>query len=167
MATSGPGAIHLLNGLYDAKLDHQSVLAIVGRHDRDARRLAGQTWHFAEFVNRNADRFEFPKLHRHALVHGYCHQEAIMKMTDEHEVLRKLGVEFEAPDTGCCGMAGAFGFERGNYDVSVKYGERVLLPAVRDAVMDTLIIADVFSCREQIWRQIPLPNRPLISRRGP
>ncbi|HEX8898132.1 MAG TPA: hypothetical protein VF751_05500, partial [Chthoniobacterales bacterium] len=53
-------------------------------------------------------------------------------------------------DSGCCGMAGAFGFEKDHYDVSIACGERVLLPKVREAAKDTLVIADGFSCREQI-----------------
>ncbi|MGH6944177.1 MAG: hypothetical protein ACREH6_08165 [Geminicoccaceae bacterium] len=59
-------------------------------------------------------------------------------------------VDFEMLDAGCCGMAGAFGFEKQHYEVLMKCGERVLLPAVRDAKKGTLIISDGFSCREQI-----------------
>jgi hypothetical protein len=66
-------------------------------------------------------------------------------------VLQRLGLDYELLDSGCCGMAGAFGFERGeHYGVSVKAGERVLLPAVRAADDETLLIANGFSCREQI-----------------
>jgi hypothetical protein len=62
-----------------------------------------------------------------------------------------MGLDVEHPDSGCCGMAGAFGFEKGEkYEISVRAGERVLLPKVREAAADTLIIADGFSCREQI-----------------
>src|SRR5438477_4230888 len=61
-----------------------------------------------------------------------------------------MGVQLDIPDTGCCGMAGAFGFEKHKYDVAMKCGERVLLPAVRKAAADTLIVADGFSCHEQI-----------------
>src|SRR5256885_9665856 len=73
-----------------------------------------------------------------------------MKMDAETAVLKKMGVDFAMPETGCCGMAGAFGFEKDHYDVSVACGERALLPAVRRAAKDTLIITDGFSCREQI-----------------
>ena len=73
-----------------------------------------------------------------------------MKMTDEESLLRKMGAEVESPDAGCCGMAGPFGFEAGKYAVSQAIGERVLLPAVRAAAADTLIVSDGFSCREQI-----------------
>jgi Fe-S oxidoreductase len=73
-----------------------------------------------------------------------------MKMTDEEALLKKMGAAVTAPDSGCCGMAGPFGFEAKKFDVSMVIGERVLLPAVRNAPQDTLIISDGFSCREQI-----------------
>ena len=65
-------------------------------------------------------------------------------------MLRRIGLDVEQPDAGCCGMAGAFGFERDHYEISMRVGERVLLPKVRGAAPDTLIVADGFSCREQI-----------------
>ncbi len=118
-------------------------------HDEDARRLSRQTFTLAEFLTREG--YEPPKLRRRAIVHGHCHQKAVMKMTAEEEVLERMGLEFEMLPSGCCGMAGAFGFESGeHYEVSVKVGERVLLPAVRSAPKDTLVIADGFSCRKQI-----------------
>ena len=73
-----------------------------------------------------------------------------MKINAEEAVLKRLGLDYEILDSGCCGMAGSFGFESDKYDVSVACGERVLLPAVRRANKDTLVIADGFSCREQI-----------------
>ncbi len=85
------------------------------------------------------------------MLHGHCHQKSIMRMTAEEDVLRRMGVEPTAPEAGCCGMAGAFGFERGeHYAVAMANGERALLPAVRAASADTVIVADGFSCREQI-----------------
>jgi hypothetical protein len=71
-------------------------------------------------------------------------------MKSEEALLKKLGLDFAILDSGCCGMAGAFGFEKDHYDVSIKCGERVLLPAVRNAAKDTLIVANGFSCQEQI-----------------
>ena len=72
-------------------------------------------------------------------------------MEHESSFLAKLGLELTVPETGCCGMAGSFGFEEGDrYEVSVRCGERVLFPVVRQANPETLIIADGFSCREQI-----------------
>jgi hypothetical protein len=85
-----------------------------------------------------------------AVIHGHCHHKALMKMTDEESVLRKMGVDWSAPAPGCCGMAGSFGFDEEKYDVSMAIGELELLPAVRQAPADSLIIADGFSCREQI-----------------
>jgi Fe-S oxidoreductase len=117
-------------------------------HDEDARRLSLQSFLLSEFLEREG--YQPPKLHRKAVVHGHCHHKAIMRMTAEESVLQKLGLDFEVLDSGCCGMAGAFGFEREHFDVSIACGERVLLPTVRAADRETLIIADGFSCREQI-----------------
>ena len=74
-----------------------------------------------------------PRLNREVLLHGHCHHKALMKMTDEESVLKKMGATITAPDAGCCGMAGPFGFDAEKYDVSMAIGERVLLPAVRTA----------------------------------
>ncbi|WP_437716997.1 FAD-linked oxidase C-terminal domain-containing protein [Sorangium sp. So ce448] len=94
---------------------------------------------------------ELPRLDRRAVVHGHCHHKAILEMGGERDVLRGMGLDVELLDSGCCGMAGAFGFEKGaKYEVSIRCGERVLLPAVRSAPTDALIVADGFSCREQI-----------------
>jgi hypothetical protein len=95
-------------------------------------------------------RYRPPQLPRKALVQAHCHHKAIMKLDAEESLLRKLGLDFSMPEAGCCGMAGSFGFEERHYDVSLKCGERALLPAVRAAADDTLIIANGFSCREQI-----------------
>jgi hypothetical protein len=76
-------------------------------------------------------------------------------MTAEEAVLRRLGIDFQSPAPGCCGMAGAFGFERDKYDISIAIGELELMPAVRQAPDDWLIIADGFSCREQIAQGSP------------
>ena len=119
-------------------------------HDLDARRLSQNSYLLSEFLDTKATDFELPKLKRKALVHGHCHHKAIMKMNNEANVLDRMGLDCEMPDTGCCGMAGAFGFERKHYDISIKCGERALLPAVRQGAKDTILIADGFSCREQI-----------------
>jgi len=70
-------------------------------------------------------------------------------------VLKKLGLDLETPDAGCCGMAGAFGFEREHYEIAMRVGERMILPKVRDAAPETIVIADGFSCREQIAQSTP------------
>jgi Fe-S oxidoreductase len=112
--------------------------------------LKKQTFTLEEFLEKHAPDYQVPKLHRKAIVHGHCHQKAIMKLNCEQALLHKIGLDYEVLDSGCCGMAGAFGFEADKYDVSIACGERVLLPRVRDAGKDALIIADGFSCREQI-----------------
>jgi hypothetical protein len=83
-------------------------------------------------------------------VHGHCHHKSVLSFKDDQEIMKKIGLDFEMSDPGCCGMAGSFGFETEHYDVSMKVGEQRLLPAVRKAGTDMLIIADGFSCREQI-----------------
>ncbi len=118
--------------------------------DENAQRLSRQSYLLSEFLTQQAPDFEFPQLPGKALVHGHCHQKSLVGMSDEESLLRRIGVEYTVPDAGCCGMAGAFGFEREHYDVAIAVGERVLLPAVRASDDDTLIVADGFSCREQI-----------------
>src|SRR5689334_11041994 len=118
--------------------------------DEDAKRLRDQTFLLSDFLEQRAPDFSWPALRTKALLHGHCHHKSIMKMDAEESILKKMHVDYEMPDTGCCGMAGAFGFEKEHYDVAMKCGERVLLPAVRAQGKDTLIITDGFSCREQI-----------------
>lgn len=118
--------------------------------NEDAKRLSEQTFLLSEFLEKKVDNYQPPKLPRKALVHGHCHQKALMGMGSDESVLSKLGLDFETVDSGCCGMAGSFGFEKEHYDVSLSVGELVLLPAVRKATDDTLIVANGFSCREQI-----------------
>ncbi len=117
-------------------------------HDENAKRLGKQTFLLSEFLQREG--YEPPRLAGRALVHGHCHHTAVMGMGDEQALLERLGLDVELLDSGCCGMAGAFGFERDHYEVSIRAGERVLLPAVRTAAAETLVVAGGFSCREQI-----------------
>jgi len=119
-------------------------------NDEHARRLSLQTFLLSEFLEKKAQHFQPPKLARKALVHGHCHHKSIMRMTDEESVLRKMGIDFQMPAPGCCGMAGSFGFEADKYEISIAIGELELLPAVRSASSDCLVIANGFSCREQI-----------------
>ena len=121
--------------------------------DERAQALSKQVFLLSEFLEQRAKDFPLPKLSRKALIHGHCHHKAIMKMTAEEAVLQRMGVDFTAPAPGCCGMAGAFGFEKEKYDVSKAIGELELLPAVRQAPTDWLIVADGFSCREQIAQE--------------
>ena len=119
--------------------------------NEDAKRLKKQTFTLAEFLDKHAENYKAPILKRKAIVQGHCHQKAIMKMRSEEKIFQDMEMDYDVLDSGCCGMAGYFGYEKGDkYEVSVKAGERVLLPAVRKADKKTLIIADGFSCREQI-----------------
>ncbi len=124
--------------------------------DPEARRLAAQTFLLSEFLVKQAwEPAGFAGgsglMGRRALVHGHCHHKSILGMGAEEAVIRQLGLDYRLVDSGCCGMAGAFGFEPGErYAVSIAAGERALLPAVRSAGADELILADGFSCREQI-----------------
>jgi FAD/FMN-containing dehydrogenase/Fe-S oxidoreductase len=119
-------------------------------NDDDAHRLVQQTFTLGEFLDKKADGYKPPPLKRQAKMHVHCQHDAIMRPLGEINVLKKMGVELDLLDSGCCGMAGSFGFEPGKYDISMKCGERVLLPAVREAPKDTIIVADGFSCKTQI-----------------
>jgi Fe-S oxidoreductase len=119
--------------------------------DADAQRLSAQSFMLSEFLAQKAGDWDIPQLHRKALVQPHCHHHSVVGFADEENLLRRMGLDLEVPDSGCCGMAGSFGYEAGErFDVSIGAGERVLLPSVRDATRDTLILADGFSCRGQI-----------------
>jgi Fe-S oxidoreductase len=122
-------------------------------HDHRAQALSRQTFLLSEFLEQGLGHNSgnpLPQLKRKALLHGHCHHKSIMKMSAEESLLHRIGIDFHSPAPGCCGMAGSFGFEHDKYDVSAAIGELELLPAVRKAPPDWLIIADGFSCREQI-----------------
>lgn len=118
--------------------------------DQDAARLSRQTVLLTEFLRERG--WEPPKLTgRTAIVQRHCHHQAVMGFESDRWMLDELGLDYEILESGCCGMAGSFGFEAGQkYEVSQKAGERVLLPRVRQAASDALVIADGFSCRTQI-----------------
>ncbi|MBV9573597.1 MAG: 4Fe-4S dicluster domain-containing protein, partial [Acidobacteriales bacterium] len=118
--------------------------------DDRAQKLSRQTFVLSEFLEKEARHFVLPKLGLKAIVHGHCHHKAIMRMNDQEAILKRMELAYEMPATSCCGMAGSFGFERDKYEVSAAIGELELLPAVRRAPAESLIIADGFSCREQI-----------------
>jgi FAD/FMN-containing dehydrogenase/Fe-S oxidoreductase len=120
-------------------------------HDEDAKRLGRLTMSIGEFLAQKATDWQPPSLDRRAIVHLHCHQKATSDTDCDAKVLERLGVDYELLDSGCCGLAGSFGYEAGEkYEVSVKAGEQVLLPAVREAPKHALVITDGFSCRSQI-----------------
>jgi Fe-S oxidoreductase len=119
--------------------------------DEDGKRLARQTRTLGEFLAEEGKDWEMPQLARKALVHFHCHQRATSDTDCDQAVLDRLGLDYEVLDDGCCGLAGSFGYERGErYEVSIKAGERTLLPAVRAASPHTLLVTDGFSCRSQV-----------------
>jgi Fe-S oxidoreductase len=116
-----------------------------------AKKLADSTFLLSEFLSHQAPQFQPPRLKRKAIVQGHCHHKAIMRLDAEKEVMTKMDLDFKLLESGCCGMAGAFGYETGDkYEVSVACAERVLLPEVRKAELSTIVIADGFSCKSQI-----------------
>ena len=115
-----------------------------------ARALAERAVLFTTFLRPHFEHGELPALSEQTLVHIHCHQRAIAGVDETAAAVRAAGLNVRIPDAGCCGMAGSFGFDRDHYRVSVDLGERVLLPAVREAAEETIIVADGFSCREQI-----------------
>jgi FAD/FMN-containing dehydrogenase/Fe-S oxidoreductase len=122
-------------------------------NDERAQRLSRQTFLLSEFLDHYKDLIPLPRLERKALVHGHCHHKSVLKMNAEESVLRRMGLEYQTPAPGCCGMAGSFGFEDAKYNVSIAIGELELLPAIRRTPPDWLVIANGFSCREQIAQE--------------
>jgi len=119
----------------------------------DARAVARQSLLFEEFLVRERGRglaLKFGPNGRKALLHGHCHQKALVGTAPTVAALRWAGFEVSEVDSGCCGMAGSFGFEREHYDVSVALGNRRLAPAVKAAPAETEIVAPGISCRQQI-----------------
>lgn len=127
--------------------------------DEDAERLSRQVLTLAEALERAPRRLPLRDLEADAIVQGHCHHKAVMRMTADAGLIARAGIRVLNPDLGCCGMAGAFGFEKDKYDVSIAIGEQKLLPLVRASSPETIVIADGFSCREQIEQETG--RRPL------
>ncbi len=124
--------------------------------NKDADRLHKNTFPLGAFLKENAPHYKPPRLHRKAILHRHCHHKSELKHEPNYEeqILKEMGMEVQEPETGCCGMAGAFGYTAGEeYEVSIACGERVLLPKVRESKDQTIIVADGFSCREQISQE--------------
>ena len=121
-----------------------------------ARRLATRTLLIDEFLAREAAAGRigpaaFTAAPRTVKLHGHCHQKALASVECSATILRlPRNYSVEVIPSGCCGMAGSFGYEREHFDVSMRIGELVLFPAVRDAAADTIIAAPGTSCRHQI-----------------
>jgi Fe-S oxidoreductase len=118
-------------------------------NDPRAAKLRNQTFLLSEFLVKHAPHYKPPQLNEKIIVHGHCHHRATMGMQDEITLLRLTGANVQLLDSGCCGMAGPFGFEKDKFDLSQKLGERVLIPTVRNNPK-SIIVSDGFSCCEQI-----------------
>jgi FAD/FMN-containing dehydrogenase/Fe-S oxidoreductase len=119
-------------------------------NDPRARQLRDSTHLLAQFLVHKAPDYIPPHRTGTFVVQGHCHQKAVLSMNEELQLLRATGASVQLLDSGCCGMAGPFGFEHDKFAVSQALGERVLLPAARSAGPTTTLVADGFSCREQI-----------------
>jgi FAD/FMN-containing dehydrogenase/Fe-S oxidoreductase len=117
-------------------------------HDDDARRLRECAMHWSEFFERY--EVDVPRATRQALLWGHCHHKATGGMDAEQQLLERMGLEVEEASGGCCGLAGSWGFESGRYDISLACGEQGLLPAVREADDETIVVANGFSCKTQL-----------------
>jgi Fe-S oxidoreductase len=122
-------------------------------NDLDAQRLKLQTHLLGELLRKEG--YQPAPLRRKVVLHGHCHQKALMGLEDDEALLKAAGLEVETLDSGCCGMAGSFGYEREKFDLSMKIGEQRLLPAVRGAAPEALIVTNGFSCRTQIEQGTP------------
>ena len=119
-------------------------------NDPRAHKLAAQTFLLSEFLVRHAPHYRPAAVTQSMIVHGHCHHRAVFNMNDEMSLLNATGASVRLLDSGCCGMAGPFGFEKDKYTVSQTLAERVLLPQVRAHAATSVIVSDGFSCREQI-----------------
>jgi FAD/FMN-containing dehydrogenase/Fe-S oxidoreductase len=128
----------------------QDELANLFPEDERAKRLREQSVFFSDFVAAHAELFPDLRIPREVLVQIHCHHHAVIDYAGERSLLDRLGVDYTLAPSGCCGMAGAFGFANDTYDVSMAAAERVLLPKIREARPETRILANGFSCREQI-----------------
>ena len=123
-------------------------MLVLRPYDQNAKRLHGQVFTLAEFLIRQD--YKPPILNRDIVVHGHCHQKAIISLDAEKKLFEAMGTKAEILDDGCCGMAGSFGFEQHKYDLSMQVYEHKLGPHLRGMPLQRLLVADGFSCKTQI-----------------
>lgn len=128
-------------------------------NSRSAADVGGAVVSLAELLQRDAADWSAPQVATKSISQTHCHQHASTGAETDQQLLERLGVHNTTLQSGCCGLAGNFGFERSHYDVSLAVGEQVLLPAVRSATADTVVLADGFSCRTQISQQTERTGR--------
>ncbi|MGF6781409.1 FAD-binding and (Fe-S)-binding domain-containing protein [Paraburkholderia sp. GAS334] len=119
--------------------------------DPRAKILSDNAFLLGDFLN--VSGYQPPELHAEVIVHAHCHQKSLFGVTGEKAILAAMGVKATWLDSGCCGMAGSFGFDPKHEEISTNVGELVLLPAVREAPMQAFILTNGFSCREQIQQK--------------
>lgn len=122
--------------------------------DAHAQKLSKQTFFFSDFLEKYAPYASMPHTPQQAVVQIHCHHHAVIKPDAERALLDRLGLCYELLPSGCCGMAGSFGFEADKYQVSMTTAERVLLPRLRAAEANVAVLANGFSCREQIEQAV-------------
>jgi FAD/FMN-containing dehydrogenase/Fe-S oxidoreductase len=115
-----------------------------------ANKLREQTLLLSELLEREADHAELPRIPRKALVQGHCHHKSVLRFDAENSVMKKMGLDCDVLASGCCGMAGSFGYTRDHYEVSQAIGERKLLPAARALGKESVLVAAGTSCRHQV-----------------
>jgi Fe-S oxidoreductase len=119
-------------------------------NDPRARFLKATSRSLAAFLDEHAPLLPLDPLHGHAVIHGHCHEKALSTMDAERRMLMRAGLDVTVLSSGCCGMAGSFGFERDKYDVSMAIADGDLFEKLRAEDASTVVVADGFSCREQI-----------------
>jgi Fe-S oxidoreductase len=132
--------------------------------DQDVLRLRNHTKTLAELLTEHTPGYQPPAIRRKALAQVHCHQHAIMKWDADEQLLKAAGADVEHLETGCCGLAGDFGFQAGHGEISEQIAERALLPKLREANPGAVILADGFSCRTQVHddrpEQAAAPRQP-------
>ena len=126
------------------------------RYKETPKSIADRTFLIEEFIQKeielgNITSNQFTKEHRTIKFHGHCYQKALANQKSSFDILN-LPENYKVTiiPSGCCGMAGSFGYEKDNYEVSMQIGEQTLFPAIRKASNDTIIAANGTSCRHQI-----------------
>jgi Fe-S oxidoreductase len=132
--------------------------------DLDVQRLREQTVTLAELLDAHTPGWDAPQLRRQAVVQTHCHQHAVMGVDADIEVMDRAGLDAEVLDSGCCGLAGNFGFEDGHYDVSMACAERVLLPRLRETPEDVVVIGAL--CGNFVWARARLLELPCCTSFG-
>jgi Fe-S oxidoreductase len=129
--------------------------------DQDVRRLRDHTVTLAELLMEHTDGWEPPRTSVDGVAQVHCHQHAIMHWDADRELLGRAGARIEHLDSGCCGLAGNFGFTAGHGEVSRACAEQALLPRLAETPRDDVVLADGFSCRTQITELDRTGHRPL------